>query len=177
MPLIQSTVASASEVAAARAHYEAQGFTATEHTATRAVLTKADVVVEISIRGQDVRRRGGGRALVAALAVLLVAGSLAYGGLAVLGLAPGDCTVAGTGTASNVEVSGIGAESACSKAQQSNSLALFRSQPSGDVVCQYSQHFTTITVRDQGIFKIAGNAYCVALRQDFGAVPAPGASP
>lgn len=177
MALIEVSVPSAPELVSARARYESQGFTTMEHTRTRVLLNKADVVVQITVQQEAQGRGPGSRRFVSALVVILVIGSLGYGLLAVTGLAPGDCTVAATGTAFNAEVSGLGADSACTKALASNSLTLFRSQPSGEVVCQYSQHFTTITVHDQGIFKLAGNAYCADLRQNFGAVPGRAPSP
>jgi hypothetical protein len=50
---------------------------------------------------------------------------------------------------------------------------IHRTDPTGDLVCQYNQHVTTVTVRDLGLLKIAGTLYCSQLAQNFGAVPRP----
>jgi hypothetical protein len=174
VPLIRSSVASVAELGAARQRYEGQGYVAVEHDARRVLMTKNDLMVEIVLQGgSKPRSRRGVVVLIALLLVVSVAG---YAVVVASGLAPGDCTVAATGTAFNVEISGIGADRACSNALNQSNL-LVPSQPSGDVTCQYTQHFTRVTVRDQGVFKIAGNAYCSQLRQNFETLPVTSPSP
>jgi hypothetical protein len=181
VPLIQSQVADSAEMAGTRARYQSEGFTVVEDTGSRVRLVKGDLVVEVSLAAAGGPRPPGSNKLPRQLAIgviaLVLIGVVGYAALSVTGYAPGECTAGVSGTAFNVEVSGIGAESACTKAQQNGLGLIHHTDPSGDVVCQYNQHFTTVTVRDQGRFKIAGRLYCSQLAKDFGAVPQPLSSP
>jgi hypothetical protein len=181
VPVIQSQAADSTEMAGTRARYQSEGFTVVEDTGLRVRLVKGDVVVEVSLAAAAATRAPGPsrppRRLAIIVIALVVLGAVGYGALSVTGYAPGECTAGVTGTAFNVEVSGIGAENACSKAEKSGLGLIHRVDPSGDVVCQYNQHFTTVTVRDQGRLKIAGTLYCNQLAKDFGAVPQPLSSP
>jgi hypothetical protein len=181
MRVIQSRAADSTEMAATRTRYQSEGFTVVEDTRSLVRLVKADVVVEVSLAAAKGPPSPGPSRLPRRLAIIVITlvllGAVGYAALSVTGYAPRECTAGVSGTAFNVEVSGIGAESACTKAQQNGLGLIHRTDPSGDVVCQYNQHFTTVTVRDQGRLKIAGTLYCQQLAKDFGAVPQPLTSP
>jgi hypothetical protein len=177
VPLIHSDVTDPAAMAATRARYQSEGFTVVEDTGSTVRLVKGDVVVEVSLAASTGPRPSGPSRLPRRLAIgviaLVLLSAVGYAALSITGYAPGECTAGVSGTAFNVEVSGIGAESACTKAEQSGFGLIHRTEPSGDVVCQYNQHFTTVTVRDEGRLKIAGTLYCGQLAKDFGAVPQP----
>jgi hypothetical protein len=90
---------------------------------------------------------------------------------------PTTCTVGYADTDLNITAQGVGADDACGKlmkvapssAGSSGDVTPgsgYRTSPSGTLVCRYQVRGVTITVRDQGLLRLAGRAACAALERE-----------
>jgi hypothetical protein len=85
------------------------------------------------------------------------------------------CTVGYADTDLNVTVEGWNANSRCDQliadtgSSKTNGQAAvgagYYSNPTGTLVCRYDVQGYTVTVRDQGMLKLLGNAACQSLQQ------------
>jgi hypothetical protein len=143
-------------------------------------MTEPPPVSPPSAQAASLRTRSPWRVVAAVggsiLLVCLVAAGALYSGTVQRGLLAiePNCTVGITGTAATMTIEGWAANQDCSTIVGGRSsflgtfdpsqVYLYTTTPTNPVVCELDRQGRHLIVRDEGVFKIVGNALCQALR-------------
>jgi hypothetical protein len=106
-----------------------------------------------------------GRSVVLVVAAGIVAVAIYRSSPEARRLVGAECTVGGNQVQATLTIDGFGARQACDQlvAQYASELFLADGPSSLPVLCRYDRGNLTYTVRDTGIFLIAGRSMCAAV--------------